>query len=113
MLSRLVRGQAARTLMLALSATTVATTGYLATRGHAGAPAAKSEQLAAQELCPAGYEYEDPLEVAERLNPGYAKAHEADIRRQFGDHFCFMKNFAPLKEAEGSEGAGSPYSTPS
>src|SRR5258706_9043250 len=108
MLNRLVRGQTARSLMLALSATTVAATGYLATRGHAGAE--NQELVEAQGLCPAGYEYEDPLEVARQLNPGYAKAHEADIRKQFGAHFCFLRNFAPLREAEEGGSSGSPYS---
>src|SRR6185436_20634272 len=76
MLSRLVRGRTAQSLMLALSATTVVATGYLATRGLPAAERAESEEVAeAQGLCPPGYELEDPLEVARELNPAYANAH--------------------------------------
>src|SRR6187551_154441 len=111
MLSRLVRGHTARSLMLALSATTVVITGHLATRGHAAAE--REELTGAQGLCPAGYEYEDPLEVAGKLNPAYARTHAEEIRKQFGERFCFMKDFAPLRKSEEgeSEGEASPYAT--
>ena len=107
MLSRWVRGRAARRLVLALSATTVAAAGCLAMRGQ---PAPEHEGLAeAQALCPAGYEVADPVEVAERLNPAYAREHESDIRARFGERFCFMKDFAPARESEERGGEGSPY----
>src|SRR3954465_7098623 len=92
MLGRLVRGQTVRSLMLAFSAATVAVMVYVPTREHQGAE--NAGLAGAQESCPAGYTYEDPLEVAGKLNPAYAKAHEADIRKQFGARFCFAKDFA-------------------
>jgi hypothetical protein len=107
MLGQLVRSQIARSLMLALSAATAAVVTYLPIRGHQGA---QNEELAeAQGSCPVGYTYEDPLEVAGKLNPAYAKAHESDIRKQFGEHFCFAKDFALLTEREESHGSDSPY----
>lgn len=111
MLSRLARGRTAPSLVLALSATIVVATGYLAARGHPGADNVQLVQ--AQDLCPRGYTYEDPLEIARKLNPAYAQAHAAEIRQQFGERFCFMKDFAPLRKAEEGEGEGehSPYAS--
>jgi hypothetical protein len=94
--------------MLALSAATVAVVIYVPTRGHHKAE--NAELADAQGSCPAGYAYEDPLEVAGKLNPAYAKAHATDIRKQFGAHFCFAKDFALLQERQEAEGSDSPYS---
>ena len=109
MLGQSVRGQTVRSLILAFSAATVAVVVYVPTREHRTAENAALGE--APRSCPAGYAYEDPLDVAARLNPAYAKAHEADIRKQFGTHFCFAKDFALLQERDEVRGSDSLYST--
>lgn len=45
-------------------------------------------QMAGLADCPAGYEPVDPVAVSARMNPGFARTQQSEIRRKFGDRIC-------------------------
>lgn len=48
----------------------------------------QSLALVGMDVCPPGYEWVDPVEVSEKMNPGFARANATQIREQFGERFC-------------------------
>ncbi|MEQ1438422.1 hypothetical protein AAG565_03575 [Fontimonas sp. SYSU GA230001] len=49
--------------------------------------------------CPAGYEQADPVAVAAKMNPGFARSQQGEIRRQFGERICAWRKL-PASFAE-------------